>query len=87
MKIQQLESLLQPKGGWVANHARDCVKTPGVKFGNDPIFAVSDFDEMSRRIEWSEIEFSHSLALQRTRWERRGYNPCVPCAGLLSLGR
>jgi hypothetical protein len=26
-------------------------------------------------------------ALQRTRCERRGCNPCVPSAGLLSLGR
>lgn len=26
-------------------------------------------------------------ALQRTRRERRGCNPCVPCAGSLSLGR
>jgi tRNA(His) 5'-end guanylyltransferase len=48
------------------NHARACVKTLVSKFGNDQILAVSDFDEMSRRIEWSEIEFSHRLALQRT---------------------
>ena len=48
-----------------SNHARACVKTPVSKFGNDQILAVSDFDERSRRIEWSEIEFSHSLALQR----------------------
>jgi len=26
-------------------------------------------------------------ALQRTRRERRGCNPCVPCAGSLSMGR
>ena len=46
------------------NKSRGCVKTPASKFGNDQILAVSDFDEMSRRIEWSEIEFSHSLAPQ-----------------------
>ncbi len=26
-------------------------------------------------------------ALQRTRREHRGCNPCVPCAGSLSFGR
>jgi len=46
------------------NYARGCVKTPASKFGNDQFLAVSDFDEMSRRIAWSEIEFSHSLTLQ-----------------------
>ena len=70
-----------------SNPARDCVKTPGAKFGNDPIFAVSDFDEMSRRIEWSEIEFSHSLALQRPRPSHPGCNRTPSCAGSRSLGR
>jgi hypothetical protein len=37
-----------------------------VKFGNDQIFDMKSFDEMSRWIEWSENEFSHRLALQRT---------------------
>src|SRR5439155_26782834 len=32
-------------------------------------------------------DLSHSLALQRTRRERRGCNRRVPCAGSLSLGR
>jgi hypothetical protein len=37
------------------------VKTPEWKFGNDQIFDMQNFDEMSRRIRWSENEFSHSL--------------------------
>jgi tRNA U34 5-carboxymethylaminomethyl modifying GTPase MnmE/TrmE len=39
------------------------VKTPASKFDNDQILAVSDFGEMSRRMEGSENEFSHRLAL------------------------
>jgi hypothetical protein len=42
------------------------VKTIGVKFGNDQIFDMADFDETSRRIRWSENDFSHSLALEPT---------------------
>jgi hypothetical protein len=38
------------------------VKSAGVKFGNDQFLDMANFDEMSRRIQWSEIEFSHSLA-------------------------
>jgi hypothetical protein len=33
-----------------------------VKFGNDQIFDMENFDEVSRRIEWSKNEFSHSLS-------------------------
>jgi hypothetical protein len=44
------------------NQSRGGVKTPEWKFGNDPIFAMQNLDEMSRRIRWSENEFSHSLA-------------------------
>ena len=32
-------------------------------------------------------EMTANHALQRTRRERRGCNPRVPCAGSLSLGR
>ena len=75
------------------NHARACVKTLVSKFGNDQILAVSDFDEMSRRIEWSEIEFSHSLALQRALRHALGLfdnvwpAPRPAGAESLSLGR
>jgi hypothetical protein len=43
------------------------VKSAGVKFGNDQIFDMGNFDETSRRIEWSKNEFSHRLSLQATR--------------------
>ena len=43
------------------------MKSVGVKFGNDQIFDMENFDEVSRRIEWSKNEFSHSLSLQATR--------------------
>ena len=46
-----------------SNHARACVKTRAPNFGNDPILVMRNFDKMSRRIQWSENEFSHSLAL------------------------
>ena len=44
-----------------ANTSRGCVKTPAPNFGNDQILVMSNFDKMSRRIQWSENEFSHSL--------------------------
>jgi hypothetical protein len=37
-----------------------------MKFGNDQIFGARHFDETSRWIGWSKIEFSHRLALQAT---------------------
>jgi len=46
------------------------VKTSLSKSGNDQFFDMKNFDETSRRIRWSENEFSHSLALQPT--------PCWP---------
>jgi hypothetical protein len=48
------------------NTARGCVKSVGVKFGNDQIFVMENFDEVSRRIEWSQNEFSHSLSPEPT---------------------
>jgi len=45
-----------------SNKSRGCVKSVGVKFGNDQIFDMKNFDEVSRRIEWSKNEFSHSLS-------------------------
>jgi len=49
-----------------SNKSRACVKSPGLKFGNDQIFRMARFDESSRWIGWSKNEFSHSLALQAT---------------------
>ena len=37
------------------------------KFGDDQIFDMENFDEISRWIGWSKNEFSHSLSLQATR--------------------
>jgi hypothetical protein len=42
------------------------VKSIGAKFGNDQISDMENFDEMSRRIEWSKNEFSHSLSPEPT---------------------
>ena len=42
------------------------MRTPALNFGNDQILVVRNFDKMSRRIRWSEIEFSHSLSLEPT---------------------
>jgi hypothetical protein len=58
------------KGGRLStppNHARGCVKSADMNFGNDQIFDMESFDETGRRIEWSKNEFSHRLALQATR--------------------
>jgi len=37
-----------------------------MKFGNDQIFDMTNFDETSRWMGWSKNEFSHSLALEQT---------------------
>jgi hypothetical protein len=37
-----------------------------MKFGNDQIFDMTNFDESSRWMGWSKNEFSHSLSLQAT---------------------
>ena len=92
------------------NHARGCVKTRhATNSGKNrrSQFGYGAFLFTSRviRILFSFFkivfsEFSHSLALQRTRRERRGCKWCVPCAdgttiklhrsadaGSLNLGR
>jgi hypothetical protein len=46
--------------------SRACVKSADTKFGNDHIFDMANFDETSRWMGWSKIEFSHSLSLQAT---------------------
>ena len=48
------------------NKSRGCVKSVGVKFGNDQIFDMGNVDEMSRRIRWFENEFSHRLSPEPT---------------------
>ena len=48
------------------NKSRGCVKSADLKFGNDQIFDLRNFDEASRQIGWSKNEFSHSLSLQAT---------------------
>jgi len=63
---QLIVSLPRLGGGWSANHTPGRVKTSLSKSGNDQFFDMKNFDETSRRIRWSENEFSHSLALQRT---------------------
>jgi len=37
------------------NNSRGCVKSAGVKFGHDQFLDMGNFDEMSWRIQWSEI--------------------------------
>ena len=48
------------------NNSRGCVERAGVKFGNDQFLDMRNVDEMSRRIQWSEIKFSHSLSPEPT---------------------
>jgi hypothetical protein len=48
------------------NKSRGCVKSAGVKFGNDQIFDMTHFDEVGRRIRWSKNEFSHRLSPEPT---------------------
>ena len=48
------------------NQSRGCVKTVWSKFGNDQLLDMGSDIEMSRRIQWSEIEFSHSLSPEPT---------------------
>jgi hypothetical protein len=43
------------------------VKSADMKFGNDQICDMADFDETSRWIGWSKNEFLHSLALETNR--------------------
>jgi hypothetical protein len=42
------------------------VKSADMNFGNDQIFDMGNFDETSRRIEWSKNEFSHRLSPEPT---------------------
>ncbi len=49
-----------------ANQSRACVKRPGANFGNEQIFDMGNFDEMSRRIQWSKDESSRRLVTEPT---------------------
>jgi hypothetical protein len=68
------------------NHARGCVKSAESNFVNDQIFDLTHFDEVGRCFRWSPNDFSHILALQRTRPSPSGCHPRLPRAGSLSLG-
>jgi hypothetical protein len=46
--------------------SRACVKSADTKFGNEQIFDMENFDESSRRIGWSQNEFSPSLSPEPT---------------------
>ena len=46
------------------NKSRARVKSAEVKYGNDQIFKMRNFDESSRWTGWSKNEFSHRLSLQ-----------------------
>jgi len=48
------------------NTARGCVKSADMKFGNDHIFDMANFDETSGWMGWSKNEFSHRLAPEPT---------------------
>jgi hypothetical protein len=48
------------------NQSSGCVKTVLSKFGNDQFLDMGSDVETSRRIQWSEIEFSHSLSSEPT---------------------
>ena len=48
------------------NQSRGCVKSGDTEFGNDPIYDMTHFDEMSRWMGWSKNEFSHSLSPEPT---------------------
>jgi hypothetical protein len=49
-----------------SNKSRGYVKSADMKFGNDQIFDMTNFDESSRWMEWSKNEFSHSLSPEPT---------------------
>ena len=68
------------------------MKTLTAKLGNDPISFMGNDVEMSRRIQWSENEFSHSLALEPTADPRFGLSRSVgfavrPFGGDSAFGR
>jgi hypothetical protein len=55
------ETLTQPP-----NQSRGCVKTVLRKVGNDQFFDMGNVVKISRRIGWSENEFSHRLSPEPT---------------------
>jgi len=69
------------------NTARACVATSGAKAVNDPSFVLRQFEWPNLVSQWSKNEFSHSLALQRTRLSRSGCQRGPSWAEPLGLGR
>jgi hypothetical protein len=61
-----MQFLIQMFETCMPNKSRGCVKSADEKFGNDQILEMENFYEMSRRIRWSENEFSHSLSPEPT---------------------
>jgi hypothetical protein len=61
------------------------VKTVSRKFGNDQFFDMKNFAEMSRRIQWSKNEFSHSLSPEPTPIGRRSSAVAVNIADTARL--
>src|SRR5208283_4234019 len=56
--------------------ARGCVKTADMKFGNDQIFDMENFDKTSRWIGWSKMSFYTA-----SRCRQRGMAVPVPLRG------
>jgi hypothetical protein len=54
------------KAAAAPNQSRGCVKTASSKCGNDQFFDMQSLVEMSRRMQWSKNEFSHSLSPEPT---------------------
>jgi hypothetical protein len=50
---------------------RACVKSADMKFGNDQIFDMENFDESSRWMGWSQNEFLHSLTTGLAHWSQQ----------------
>ena len=48
------------------NKSRGRVKRADVEIGSDAKYVMANYDEMSRRIEWSKNEFSHRLTPEPT---------------------
>ena len=46
------------------NQPRACVKSADLKFGNDQVFDMTNFDESGRWMGWTKNEFSNRLAME-----------------------
>jgi hypothetical protein len=50
----------------ISNKLQGCVNSAAANFGNGPIYDMTHFDEVGRRIRWSKKEFSHRLSPEPT---------------------